>query len=132
MLAALIVPMAALTVGATALTVGEIVLYLGLIGTIAKGLDIYYKFRKRFEELEAEVAASKIDVEDKKSVQSAVLLMLKMQLIQQYRDLKGAKEISLFDKRHFDEVYQEYKARDGNGVLDDIYQEVRALPVIKS
>ena len=111
------------------LTIGEIALAIGLIATIGKLFDFYYKTRKHFDTLEVRVSELETKLQDEKVLKIAMQAVLKDRIIQQYKIFKENNKLSLIDKDNLSSLFKNYTALDGNSGVDALYKEMMDAPV---
>ena len=62
---------------------------------------------------------------------ATLLVITKDLFVQKYYLYTKIGSISLLEKESLNSLYQEYKKLGGNGVVDDLYQKINTLPLIK-
>lgn len=65
------------------------------------------------------------------STKNGVKVLLKGEIIRRYNEYKMLGYISLFDKEIIIDLYLEYKNLGGNGVIEDIIEDISKLPLKK-
>lgn len=86
-------------------------LVIAFIGYVAHKLGRYYKT------IETSV--------------TGVRVLLKTRIIEEYNHVKQAQCISMYQKQTILELYQEYKKLGGNGLIDDIMEQIDNIPISK-
>ena len=62
---------------------------------------------------------------------ATLLVITKDLFVQKYYLYTKIGSICLLEKESLNSLYQEYKKLGGNGVVDDLYQKINTLPLIK-
>lgn len=62
---------------------------------------------------------------------ATLLVITKDLFVQKYYLYTKIGSISLLEKESLNSLYQEYKKLGGNSVVDDLYQKINTLPLIK-
>lgn len=79
----------------------------------------YRKIKSRFKE------------QDKKreAIERGVQALLRNELIQRFREYKLVGEMTLLDKENMDHMFKEYFNLGGNGMMKEVYDEFKDIPI---
>jgi hypothetical protein len=58
-----------------------------------------------------------------------VRALIKSKLLDNYRIYLDKGNISLYEKENIEDLYKEYKLLGGNGIIDDLIEEIYKLPI---
>ncbi len=62
---------------------------------------------------------------------TGVRVLLKTRIIEEYNRVKQARQISMYQRQTILDLYQEYKKLGGNGLIDDIMEQIDSIPISK-
>ncbi len=79
----------------------------------------YRKIKKRFEEQDTK----------RKAIENGVQALLRNELIKTFREHKLNGYITLLDKENLEHMFTEYFNLGGNGMMHDIYEEFKEIPI---
>ena len=65
------------------------------------------------------------------STKNGVKVLLKGEIIRRYNEYKKIGCLSLFDKEIITELYEEYKNLGGNGIIEDMIDDISEIPLTK-
>lgn len=65
------------------------------------------------------------------STKNGVKVLLKVEIIRRYDEYKKLEYISFFEKEIITDLYQEYKNLGGNGVIEDVIDDISEIPLVK-
>lgn len=62
-------------------------------------------------------------------IKDGIKALLKNKIIEKYHYHKEIGTITIFDKQLISDLYREYHNLDGNGIIDDLMDEINNLPI---
>ena len=65
------------------------------------------------------------------STKNGAKVLLKGEIIRRYNEYKKIGCLSLFDKETITELYEEYKNLGGNGIIEDMIDDISEIPLTK-
>lgn len=63
---------------------------------------------------------------------NGVKVLLKDEIIRRYNEIKKEGSLSLFEKEAIIDLYQEYKNLGGNGMIEDVIDDISEIPIVKN
>ena len=65
------------------------------------------------------------------STKNGVKVLLKGEIIRRYNEYKKLDCISLFEKEIIMDLYREYRNLGGNGIIEDVIDDISEIPLMK-
>ena len=62
-------------------------------------------------------------------MENGVQALLRNELIKNFREYKIQNEVTLLDKENMDHMFTEYFNLDGNGMMQEVYEEFNKIPI---
>lgn len=63
------------------------------------------------------------------STKDGVKVLLKGEIIRRRQEYKQQKSITLYEREVLNDLYKEYNALGGNGIIEDIIDDIDSLPI---
>lgn len=63
------------------------------------------------------------------STKDGVKVLLKGEIIRRGQEYKQQKSITLYEREVLNDLYKEYNALGGNGIIEDIIDDIDSLPI---
>ena len=65
------------------------------------------------------------------ATQNGVRLLLKIKIIEKYNEFREKNCITIYDREVLEEMYVEYQKLGGNGIIENLAEEIDKIPLLK-